>query len=60
MDNFHGMMVPGFEHSPTIQATVISRQSGKVIVDVGSKPVGRAGMNSANPCQSLPARSILQ
>src|SRR5260221_9514876 len=39
MDNFHGMMVPGFEHSLTIQATVISRQSGKVIVDVGSKSV---------------------
>src|SRR6201986_5026757 len=25
MDNFHGRMVPGFEHSLTIQATVISR-----------------------------------
>lgn len=39
MDNFHGVMVPGFEHSLTIQATVISRQSGKVIVDVGNKSV---------------------
>src|SRR6201988_4448897 len=39
MDNFHGRMVPGFEHSLTIQATVISRQSGKVIVDAGSKSV---------------------
>jgi D-serine deaminase-like pyridoxal phosphate-dependent protein len=39
MDNFHGQMVPGFEHSLTIQATVISRQSGKVIVDVGNKSV---------------------
>jgi D-serine deaminase-like pyridoxal phosphate-dependent protein len=39
MDNFHGVMVPGFEHSLTIQATVISRQSGKVIVDAGSKSV---------------------
>ena len=29
MDNFHGKMVPGFEHSLTIQATVISRQSGR-------------------------------
>jgi len=37
MDNYHGQMVPGFEHSLTIQASVISRQSGKVIVDVGSK-----------------------
>jgi D-serine deaminase-like pyridoxal phosphate-dependent protein len=32
-------MVPGFEHSLTIQATVISRQSGKVIVDAGNKSV---------------------
>ena len=39
MDNFHGVMVPGFEHSLTIQATVISRQSGHVIVDAGSKSV---------------------
>jgi D-serine deaminase-like pyridoxal phosphate-dependent protein len=39
MDNFHGQMVPGFEHSLTIQASVISRQSGKVIVDAGSKSV---------------------
>jgi D-serine deaminase-like pyridoxal phosphate-dependent protein len=39
MDNFHGKMVPGFEHSLTIQATVISRQSGKVIVDAGNKSV---------------------
>jgi D-serine deaminase-like pyridoxal phosphate-dependent protein len=39
MDNFHGQMVPGFEHSLTIQATVISRQSEQVIVDVGTKSV---------------------
>jgi D-serine deaminase-like pyridoxal phosphate-dependent protein len=39
MDNFHGKMVPGFEHSLTIQAMVISRQSGKVIVDAGNKSV---------------------
>jgi D-serine deaminase-like pyridoxal phosphate-dependent protein len=39
MDNFHGHMAPGFEHSLTIQATVISRQSGKVIVDAGNKSV---------------------
>ena len=32
-------MVPGFEHSLTIAATVISRQSGKVIVDAGNKSV---------------------
>jgi D-serine deaminase-like pyridoxal phosphate-dependent protein len=39
MDNFHGAMVPGFEHSLTIAATVISRRSGKVIVDAGNKSV---------------------
>jgi D-serine deaminase-like pyridoxal phosphate-dependent protein len=39
MDNFHGRMVPGFEHSLTIQGSVISRQSNQVIVDVGNKSV---------------------
>jgi D-serine deaminase-like pyridoxal phosphate-dependent protein len=39
MDNFHGKMVPHFEHSLTIQASVISRQSGRVIVDAGNKSV---------------------
>lgn len=39
MDNYHGQMVPGFEHSLTVQATVISRQSGKVIVDAGNKSI---------------------
>jgi D-serine deaminase-like pyridoxal phosphate-dependent protein len=39
MDNFHGRMVPGFEHSLTIQASVISRRSNQVIVDVGNKSV---------------------
>ncbi|HTW05144.1 MAG TPA: alanine racemase [Streptosporangiaceae bacterium] len=39
MDNYHAQMVPGFEHSLTIQATVISRQSERLIVDVGNKSV---------------------
>lgn len=39
MDNYHGQMVHGFEHSLTVQASVISTQSGKVIVDVGSKSI---------------------
>jgi D-serine deaminase-like pyridoxal phosphate-dependent protein len=39
MDNFHGRMVSGFEHSLTLQASVISRQSNQVIVDVGNKSV---------------------
>jgi len=39
MDNYHGQMVPGFERSLTIQASVISRQSDKVIVDAGAKSV---------------------
>ena len=39
MDNFHGRMASGFEHSLTIQASVISRQSRQVIVDVGNKSV---------------------
>jgi D-serine deaminase-like pyridoxal phosphate-dependent protein len=40
MDNFHGRMVGGFEHSLTVQSTVISRPPGRVIVDAGSKSVG--------------------
>jgi D-serine deaminase-like pyridoxal phosphate-dependent protein len=39
MDTYHGQMAPGFEHSLTVQASVISRQSGKVVVDAGSKSV---------------------
>jgi D-serine deaminase-like pyridoxal phosphate-dependent protein len=39
MDNYHGQMVPGFEHSLTVQASVISQRSGKVIVDAGNKSV---------------------
>jgi len=39
MDNYHGQMVPGFEHSLTVQASVISRQSDRVIVDAGNKSV---------------------
>jgi D-serine deaminase-like pyridoxal phosphate-dependent protein len=39
MDNFHGQMAPEFEHSLTVQATVISRQSGRMIIDAGNKSV---------------------
>ncbi len=39
MDNYHSQMVAGFEHSLTIQASVISRQSERLIVDVGTKSV---------------------
>ena len=39
MDNFHSHMSPGFEHSLTVQATVVSRPPGRSIVDAGSKSV---------------------
>jgi D-serine deaminase-like pyridoxal phosphate-dependent protein len=39
MDNYHGQLAPGFEHSLTVQASVISRQSDRVIVDAGNKSV---------------------
>ena len=39
MDNYHDPMGPGFEHSLTVQASVISRPGGRVIVDAGSKSV---------------------
>jgi D-serine deaminase-like pyridoxal phosphate-dependent protein len=40
MDNFHGRMVGGFEHSLTVQATVISRRPDRVILDAGGKSMG--------------------
>ena len=46
MDNFHGRMVGGFEHSLTVQATVISRPRDRVIVDAGNKSVGAGEMVS--------------
>ncbi|HEX7472707.1 MAG TPA: alanine racemase, partial [Candidatus Limnocylindrales bacterium] len=46
MDNFHGRMVGGFEHSLTVQATVISRPRDRVIVDAGNKSVGAGDMAS--------------
>jgi D-serine deaminase-like pyridoxal phosphate-dependent protein len=39
MDNYHDHMAPGFEHSLTVQASVISRPGGRVIVDAGSKSI---------------------
>ena len=39
MDNYHDHMAPGFEHSLTVQASVISRPGDRVIVDAGSKSV---------------------
>jgi D-serine deaminase-like pyridoxal phosphate-dependent protein len=39
MDNYHDHMAPGFEHSLTVQASVISRPGGRVIVDAGGKSV---------------------
>jgi D-serine deaminase-like pyridoxal phosphate-dependent protein len=44
MDMFHGHMSPGFEHSLTVQATVISRPPGRVIVDAGNKSMGAGGL----------------
>ena len=39
MDNYHDHMAPGFEHSLTVQASVISRPGDRVIVDAGSKSI---------------------
>jgi D-serine deaminase-like pyridoxal phosphate-dependent protein len=39
MDNEYGRMVPGFQHSLTVQSTVISRSPHRVIVDAGSKSI---------------------
>ncbi|MGD0019457.1 MAG: alanine racemase [Candidatus Limnocylindrales bacterium] len=44
MDMFHGHMSPGFEHSLTVQTTVISRPRGHVIVDAGNKSMGAGAL----------------
>jgi D-serine deaminase-like pyridoxal phosphate-dependent protein len=40
MDNLHGAMVGDFEPAVTILASVISRPTGRVIVDAGNKSIG--------------------
>jgi D-serine deaminase-like pyridoxal phosphate-dependent protein len=55
MDNFHGRMVGGFEHSLTVQATVISRRPERVIVDAGAKSMGAGDLATivGHPLQSF-------
>jgi hypothetical protein len=53
MDNFHGRMVPGFEHSLTIQASVISRRSKQVIF---LSRLGAVATAKARFCQPSVAR----
>jgi D-serine deaminase-like pyridoxal phosphate-dependent protein len=44
MDMFHGHMAPGFEHSLTVQTTVISTAPGRLILDAGNKSVGAGSL----------------
>jgi D-serine deaminase-like pyridoxal phosphate-dependent protein len=44
MDMFHTAMAPGFEHSLTVQATVISSRPERVIVDAGNKSMGAGAL----------------
>jgi D-serine deaminase-like pyridoxal phosphate-dependent protein len=46
MDNFHGHMAPGFEHSLTVQAHVISARPDRIIVDAGNKSMGAGQLAS--------------
>jgi D-serine deaminase-like pyridoxal phosphate-dependent protein len=56
MDNFHGAMVGGFEHSLTVQATVVSRRPDRVIVDAGNKSVGAGEIASISGHPLVPFR----
>ena len=56
MDNFHARMIPDFEHSLTVQTTVISQPPGRVIVDAGSKSVGDGEMSSIVGREEQPVR----
>jgi D-serine deaminase-like pyridoxal phosphate-dependent protein len=40
MDSFHGNLVPGFEISLTVLATVTARHENRIILDAGRKSVG--------------------
>ncbi len=46
MDGYYARMVEGFEQALTVQASVISRSSGRVVVDCGSKSVAEGNMAS--------------
>jgi D-serine deaminase-like pyridoxal phosphate-dependent protein len=46
IDNFHRPMADGFEHSLTVQASVISRTPNRVVVDAGSKSVGAGDLTT--------------
>lgn len=56
MDNFHGRMISGFEHSLTVQSTVVSRPPGRIIVDAGSKSMGDGEMASIVGHREQPVR----
>jgi D-serine deaminase-like pyridoxal phosphate-dependent protein len=56
MDNFHGAMVGGFEHSLTVQATVVSRRPDRVILDAGNKSVGAGDIASIRGHPLVPFR----
>jgi D-serine deaminase-like pyridoxal phosphate-dependent protein len=40
MDSFHGNLVPGFEISLTVLATVTARHENRIILDAGRKSIG--------------------
>ena len=40
MDSEYARMSHGFEHALFVQATVISRSAGRIVVDAGSKSIG--------------------
>ena len=46
IDNFHAPMAEGFEHALTVQATVVSRSPGRLIVDAGGKSIGAGDLAS--------------
>jgi len=54
MDNFHGAMVPEFEHAITVVTTVISRPPDRVIVDAGNKSMGAPALASIVGRDDLP------
>jgi D-serine deaminase-like pyridoxal phosphate-dependent protein len=40
MDNFHGNLVPGFDRSLTVLATVVIQHGNRIVLDAGLKSIG--------------------
>lgn len=57
MDTEYASMSPSFEHALTVEASVISRAGGRVVLDAGSKSIGD-GMQAVIVDRALPVLRV--